>query len=321
MAGVEFTVTSNGTRHRLDILLAAHCPDITRSRIKKLIESGLVKVDGAVQLKPGATVQPGSLIELEVPEAEPAGAAAENIPLNILYEDSDLLVLDKQPHLVVHPAHGHGSGTLVNALLHHCRDLSGIGGVTRPGIVHRLDKGTSGIMVVAKNDSTHNGLAVQFKDHSIERSYLAAVRGAPRPEEGVIERPLGRHTRDRKKIAVREDGRRAVTRYRLIGRRGPISLVELHPATGRTHQLRVHLASIGHPILGDATYGGGVSSISPKDPRARTLMRALKRPALHAASLAFVHPATGSRMRFQAPPPADLRELFLWIEGRDDDPA
>ena len=261
-------------------------------------------------------VRTGDVVTVHIPEPVPSDAMPEAIPLPILYEDSDLIVIDKVPHMVVHPAHGHASGTLVNALLHHCQDLSGIGGVTRPGIVHRLDKGTSGVMVAAKNDAAHHSLSIQFKDHTIGRVYLAAVRGEIREDAGRIEKPLARHTRDRKKIAVRESGRKAVTDYEVLSRRGGISLLRLVPGTGRTHQLRVHLASLGHPILGDSTYGGGVRSLHLKYPEATTFLRALKRPALHARELAFDHPATKLRMSFEAPPPSDISGLFNWIMGK-----
>jgi len=258
----------------------------------------------------------GDVVTVHVPEPEPSDVTPEAIPLSILHEDSDLIVIDKAPGMVVHPAHGHTGGTLVNALLHHCQDLSGIGGVTRPGIVHRLDKGTSGVMVAAKNNAAHHSLSSQFKDHTIGRVYLAAVRGELKADRGLIEKPLARHSRDRKKIAVSESGRRAVTDYEVLGRRGGISLVRLLPGTGRTHQLRVHLASSGHPILGDPTYGGGVRSLHLRSREATTLLRALVRPALHAMKLEFDHPSTNRRMSFESPPPEDLSGIFDWIAGR-----
>jgi 23S rRNA pseudouridine1911/1915/1917 synthase len=255
------------------------------------------------------------VVTIDVPPPEPSGAIPEAIPLNILYEDRSLIVIDKPPHMVVHPAHGHPSGTLVNALLHHCRDLSGIGGITRPGIVHRLDKGTSGVMVAAKNDSVHNALSRQFKDHTISRVYLAAVKGEVQANSGLIEKSLSRHPRDRKRITVREDGRKAITQYSVLGRRGSASLLRLTPATGRTHQLRVHLASIGHPVLGDVTYGGTTRSIYLGNNPGTVLLRNLKRPALHALILEFDHPVTDKRMTFEALPPEDLAGLFRWIMG------
>jgi 23S rRNA pseudouridine1911/1915/1917 synthase len=315
MGRFSFTITAEDSKVRLDRYLTERLPDLTRSRIKKLIEAAHVLVDGS-PAKAGASLREGNQVTVVVPLPDTLEAIPEEIPLAILHEDADLIVIDKPPHMVVHPSHGHWSGTLVNALLHHCRDLSGIGGVTRPGIVHRLDKGTSGVMVVAKNDAAHNNLAAQFQDHTIGRTYLAAVKGEMKKDAGRIEKPLGRHPRDRKQIAVREDGRRAVTDYEVMGRRAGISLVRLTPGTGRTHQLRVHLSSEGHPILGDQTYRGGTSTIYLGKNVGTTFLRSLKRPALHAWRLEFDHPSTGKRMEFETPPPEDLSGLFDWIMGR-----
>ena len=315
MGSARLTVTPEESKTRLDHFLSHRLKDLTRSRIKKLIEEGHIHVNG-VLTKAGVRLREGNVVTVYVPEPEPSDAAPEAIPLSILHEDSDLIVIDKAPHMVVHPAHGHAAGTLVNALLYHCRDLSGIGGVMRPGIVHRLDKGTSGVMVAAKNDQAHHSLSAQFKDHTIGRVYVAAVRGEPGKDSGRIEKPLARHPRDRKKIAVRESGRRAITDFEVLGRRDGISLIKLMPGTGRTHQLRVHLASLGHPILGDTTYGGGVRSLHLKSSEASTLLRALKRPALHAMKLEFNHPSTNRRMSFESSPPADLSGLFEWILGK-----
>ena len=314
MGSIQHTVLPEDSRTRLDVYLARMNPDLTRSRIKKLINEGRVLVDD-VRLKAGALLTEGSVVHVDLPELEPSGLEPEDIPLSILYEDGDLLVLDKPPHMVVHPAHGHAGGTLVNALLHHCQDLSGIGGVARPGIVHRLDKGTSGVMVVAKNDQAHVGLSNQFRDHTIQRVYTAGVRGKIQKDRGIIDKALGRHKTDRKKIAAREDGREALTRFRVTARRNGLSLVELKPGTGRTHQLRVHLSSIGHPVLGDLTYGGGTGSVNTPDPELRSCLMSLKRPALHAQSLGFIHPISGQEMSFDTEPPADLKELFAWIRG------
>jgi 23S rRNA pseudouridine1911/1915/1917 synthase len=315
MGSTCLTVTPEESRVRLDHYLSQKLGGLTRSRIKKLVQEGNVLVNGAVT-KAGALLRAGDLVKVSVPQPQASDVQPEAIPLSVLYEDSDLIVIDKSPDMVVHPAHGHDTGTLVNALLYHCRDLSGIGGVTRPGIVHRLDKGTSGVMVAAKNDSAHHSLSAQFKDHTIGRVYLAAVRGELRVDNGRIEKSLARHTKDRKKIAVRDSGRRAVTEYEVLGRRQGISLVKLVPGTGRTHQLRVHLASLGHPILGDSTYGGGVRSLHLGNGEATTLLRSLKRPALHAWKLDFDHPATGRRMSFETPPPEDISALYEWIMGR-----
>ena len=315
MGSTRLTVKPEESRTRLDHFVSHRLEDLTRSRIKKLIEEGHILVDG-VLTKAGSMLRAGDVVTVHVPEPEPSNAKPEAIPLSILHEDSDLIVIDKAPHMVVHPASGHATGTLVNALLHHCRDLSGIGGVMRPGIVHRLDKGTSGVMVAAKNDAAHRSLSAQFKDHTIGRVYLAAVRGQPRESRGRIEKPLARHLKDRKKIAVHDSGRTAVTDYEVTGNRGGISLVKLVPGTGRTHQLRVHLASSGHPILGDSTYGGGVRSLHLRSNEATTLLRALQRPALHAWKLEFDHPSKNQRMTFEAPPPGDISGLFNWILGK-----
>lgn len=314
MGSYRFTVTPDDSGSRLDIFLSGRLSELTRSRLKRLIEEKHVLVDGAPS-KAGVALRSGSVVTVRVPVPSPSTLEPEAIPLDILYEDSDVIVVNKPAGMVVHPACGHQSHTLVNALLAHCRDLSGIGGVARPGIVHRLDMGTSGVLVAAKNDPAHRSLSAQFKEHTVGRVYLAAVRGRPSRDSGRIEKPLARHPRDRKKIAVRESGRRAVTDFQVLASRSGISLLRLMPGTGRTHQLRVHLASTGHPILGDATYGGGVRSVQLRDEGAAALIRALKRPALHALKLEFDHPADGRRMSFQAHPPGDLAGLFDWIMG------
>ncbi len=307
-------VGEDRARSRLDLFLASLHPDLTRSRIRTLIEEGSVRVDGELPPKAGMPLPAGAEVEIEIPPPLPAQPLPEAIPLAILYEDADLIVIDKPADLVVHPAPGHAGGTLVNALLAHCGDLSGIGGVARPGIVHRLDKGTSGVMVAAKNDLAHRSLARQFAEHTVDRAYFAAVRGTL-PDRGRVDQPLGRHPVHRKKIAVRKQGRRAVTEYETLARKGGLSLVRLVPGTGRTHQLRVHLASLGHPIAGDELYGGGVSALGLRDPAAGKLARGLTRPALHALRLGFTHPRTGERLVFEAPPPPDLSPLFDWIRG------
>ena len=313
MGRTRLTITPEGSRTRLDHFLSGSFKDLSRSRVRKLIDEGHILVNGAI-CKAGATLRTGDVVSVHIPEPETSEVLGEDIPLTVLYEDADLIVIDKPAHMVVHPAQGHYAGTLVNALLHHCRDLSGIGGVMRPGIVHRLDKGTSGVIVAAKNDTAHRSLSDQFKDHTIGRIYIAAVRGEFKEDRGRIEKPLARHSRDRKKIAVRDSGRTAVTDYEILARRDGLSLVRLTPGTGRTHQLRVHLASTGHPILGDATYGGGVRSLHLKSKEAGSLLRKLRRPALHALKLEFDHPSTGRRVSFEVPPPEDLAGLFHWIE-------
>jgi 23S rRNA pseudouridine1911/1915/1917 synthase len=293
---------------RLDQALAG-LAGITRAQARRWIDEGRVRLDGR-SARASRHVEPGARIEADPPEAVASELAPEAIPLDVLYEDEDLIVVDKPAGLVVHPGPGHASGTLVNALLHHCRDLSGIGGVLRPGIVHRLDRGTSGVMVVAKNDATHAALAVQFHDHTVERVYQALVIGTPGAESGRIDRPIGRHPRDRKKMSVRtRSGRAAHTAWRVVRRfpRAGVSWLEIRPETGRTHQIRVHLSAVGLPLLGDPTYGRAAR---------RGLARALglSRPALHAAVLGFEHPRSGERLRFQVPVAADLADLLARLE-------
>ena len=329
-----FEVTEAG--ERIDRFLARQCqaadsrPDLqplSRTRIKALIEAGHASIDGRAVLDAGQILKPGQRVALRVPEPEPAEPQGEDIPLAVVYEDDDLLVIDKPVGLVVHPAAGHESGTLVNALIAHCGDsLSGVGGVRRPGIVHRLDKDTSGLLVVAKNDRAHQGLAAQFADHGrtgpLERAYLAFVWGATRPH-GTIETGIDRSTRNREKMAVVAlgRGREAITHYSLVEALGSqasgnhggqplVSLVECRLETGRTHQIRVHMAHLGHPLLGDAVYGSGFktkAALLPEGPRA--VLAGLGRQALHARLLGFEHPVDGRHLVFESPLPADLAAL------------
>jgi 23S rRNA pseudouridine1911/1915/1917 synthase len=288
-------VGEHAAGERLDSLLA-ELAGISRSQARRWIDQGRVRADGVV-CRASQRARVGETLDAIPPEPLPSSLEPEPIPLSILHEDADLIVVDKPAGMVVHPAPGHSSGTLVNALLHHCGDLAGVGGVTRPGIVHRLDRGTSGAMVVAKNDATHQGLALQFQDHSIEREYRALVRGLPGADAGRVDRPIGRHPRDRKRMSVRVGGGRgAATVWRVLRRypRAERSWLAIHPETGRTHQIRVHLASVGLPIAGDPVYGR------------HTTEPQLSRPALHAAVLGFRHPGSGARLRFEAPLPADL---------------
>jgi 23S rRNA pseudouridine1911/1915/1917 synthase len=291
---------------RLDQALAA-LAGTSRSQARRWIDEGRVRVGGA----PGRASQrvaAGDLVEAEPPEPLPSPLSPEPIELRVLYEDADLIAIDKPAGLVVHPAPGHPGGTLVNALLHHCKDLSGVGGVLRPGIVHRLDRGTSGVLVAAKHDAAHRELARQFQEHTVEREYRALVRGLPSADAGRVDRALGRHPRERKRISVASRGpaREARTAWRVL-RRYPASersLLAVLPETGRTHQIRVHLASAGLPVVGDPVYG-------------RAGRKELGRPALHAALLGFTHPRTSARMRFEAPLPADLAELVAALERRE----
>jgi 23S rRNA pseudouridine1911/1915/1917 synthase len=294
---------------RLDRALADALPTLSRERLKTLVRAGALEREGGPLRDPSAKVQGTEQFRLVVPEPEPAHNRAQEIPLAILHEDEHLLVVDKPAGLVVHPAAGNPDGTLVNALLHHCRGrLSGIGGVARPGIVHRIDKDTSGLLVVAKTDRAHEGLAKQFAAHSIDRRYLAALSGVPGAPEGTVDASLARSTADRKKIAIVKDGRgkRAVTHWRKLKTWRDAALVECRLETGRTHQVRVHMASLGHPLLGDPVYGRS----PPK--RVQELLGALnfRRQALHAAALGFVHPISSKKLSFESPIPADMQELF-----------
>ncbi len=291
---------------RLDRALAAAVPSLSRERLKALIRSGALG-EGAIR-DPSTKVKGDEVFSIAIPEPEPADNVAQDIPLSILFEDEHLLVIDKPAGLVVHPAAGNRDGTLVNALLHHCAGrLSGIGGVARPGIVHRLDKDTSGLMIVAKTDPAHEGLAKQFAAHSIDRRYQAIVGGVPALRSGTVDAPLARSSANRKKIAVQGEGRgkRAVTHWRVIEPLREAALVECRLETGRTHQVRVHMASIGHALLGDPVYGSASRTH-------RKLLQELDfhRQALHSAELEFSHPLTKGRLSFSSPLPSDMQQLF-----------
>jgi 23S rRNA pseudouridine1911/1915/1917 synthase len=293
---------------RLDKALAA-ASGLSRERVKALIGEGKVSLDGK-PVRQASAKSAGGAFAIEVPAPADAKAAPQDIALTVVYEDEHLLVVDKPAGMVVHPAAGNPDGTLVNALLHHCRGkLSGIGGVARPGIVHRIDKGTSGLLVVAKSDVAHEGLARQFADHSIERVYLAVCNGRPNPPSGTIATRIGRSDANRKKMAVlpkdSSRGKHAITHYRTLRELKGCSLVECRLETGRTHQVRVHLSSIGHALLGDSVYGRPNS-------RVREVLQRLgfRRQALHAAVLGFVHPVTGGELRFESVLPPDIKELI-----------
>jgi 23S rRNA pseudouridine1911/1915/1917 synthase len=293
---------------RLDRALAASIPTLSRERLKSLIRTGAVVTGGAALRDPATKVRGNEDLKVEVPEPTPAHNIAQNIPLRVVFEDQHLLVVDKPAGLVVHPAAGNPDGTLVNALLHHCGgSLSGIGGVARPGIVHRIDKDTSGLLVIAKTDVAHEGLAKQFAAHSIERRYLAIVSGVPKATEGKVDASLARSSTNRKKIAVVEGGRgkRAMTHWRRITVLRDAALVECRLETGRTHQVRVHMASMGHPLLGDQIYGRSGKTHG-------NLLKELnfQRQALHAAELGFIHPVTKHRLSFASAMPPDMQELF-----------
>jgi len=311
-----FRVHPHETAKRLDVFLSAKDPALSRSRIKRLIEMGKVQVGGR-KAKAGLRLRENDEVTLSLPEAQKLEVQAEAIPLKVLYEDRHLIVVDKPAGMVVHPGAGNDSGTLVNALLHHCPDLAGIGGVLRPGIVHRLDKDTSGVLVAAKDDLAHRFLAEQFKKHTAKREYKGIVFGQL-PDEGQVDARIGRHPAQRKKMSARpRKGREARTHWRVLERFRFFSLVEFRLETGRTHQIRVHLSSIGHPILGDPLYGGRkrLASIEPL-PLRQGLQR-MRRQALHAATLGFVHPATGETLEFSSPLPEDLAEAIALLRRLD----
>ncbi|NQU60270.1 MAG: RluA family pseudouridine synthase [Rhodospirillales bacterium] len=313
------TVPQDKARMRLDRFLAEALPDLSRSRLKSLIESGQVMRDGGTPVTgPAAKVKAGEVYDVNVPAAIPAEPQAQAIPLNVAFEDSDLIVIDKPPDLVVHPAPGHADGTLVNALLAHCAgSLSGIGGVTRPGIVHRLDKGTSGLMVAAKNDIAHRHLAKQLETRKLERRYQALVWGVPNPAKGEIEGAIGRNPANRKKMAVvKRGGKAALTRYRVHKAFGTLaSLVECRLATGRTHQIRVHLADLGYPVLGDPLYGGGAGRrLKGVSDEFRQTLKELDHQALHAFSIGFFHPTGGKKISLESKLPKYFNDLLKVLE-------
>jgi len=295
---------------RLDRFLAGCLPEFSRSAVQRLIGQGCVRVNGRPETKSSARLHAGGAIEIQAPEPAPATPRAQAIDLDIVYEDAHLLVLNKPPGMVVHPAAGNREGTLVNALLHHCRGLSAIGGVERPGIVHRLDKATSGLMAVAKSDAAHRSLAQQLAARTMKRIYAGVVWGALDPPAGTIAAPIARHPRDRKRMAVVEGGRPAVTHYRTILAAGGLSHVEVTLETGRTHQIRVHMAHVGHPVVGDRQYGVARRSLPERlarlDTRLRPAAARAERQLLHALRLQFRHPISGEWMEFQSPLPEDL---------------
>lgn len=284
---------------RLDLFVAA-AADVTRSRAGALIREGQVSVDGAAQTKAGLKLRVGSAVRILIPEAAPSRVEAEDIDLDILYQDRDLAVVFKPSGMVVHPAAGNESGTLVNALLKHLDNLSGVGGEIRPGIVHRIDKDTSGLLLVAKNDRAHVSLSEQIKAHTVHRAYQSIVIGGFRDDEGFVDAPIGRHPTDRKKMAIVPDGRQARTNWFVRERLKGATLIEARLTTGRTHQIRVHMSSIGHPVLGDPVYG---PKKSPYPVSGGQL--------LHAYRIGFVHPATGEEMLFEAPPEA---RFLHWLD-------
>ncbi len=295
----SLTVEAQDAGKRMDKYLAEQFPDSTRSYLQKLLKDENVKMNGAL-VKASTKTCAGACIEVSIPEPVEAEILPEALPLDILYEDSDVILINKPKGLVVHPAAGHTTGTLVNALMYHCHEnLSGINGVLRPGIVHRIDKDTTGVLVVCKNDKAHNELAKQLKEHSITRKYRAIVCGNLSKDEGTVDAAIGRHPRERKKMAiVKTGGKRAVTHYRVLERFGSYTYIECQLETGRTHQIRVHMASLGHPLLGDEVYGRGRSPFH------------LEGQTLHAMTLGFLHPSTGEYLEFTAPLPEYFEKIL-----------
>ncbi len=296
----SLNLVADRSSERLDAFLARRSPELSRSHARRLIDEGLVTVEGRPG-KPALRLSQGDRVHAKIPPTPSTDLLPEEIPLTIIYQDDDVLVVDKPAGLTVHPAPGHPRGTLVNALLALVPDLRRVTGTLRPGIVHRLDKDTSGLLVVAKNERAHRALTRQLKSREVRKTYLALVQGAPRPPEGIIEAPIGRHAKNRKKMAIVPGGREAATRYRTRAVLDGYALLEIEPITGRTHQIRVHLAALGHPVVGDATYG-----------RRSTLV---SRQFLHAWRLAFALPSSGRPLEFESPLPPDLREALEKLEG------
>jgi 23S rRNA pseudouridine1911/1915/1917 synthase len=294
---------------RLDRALGELFPHHSRSALARLVLADHVRVDGRVAPKPSQRINKGQRIEVDVPEVTPAGVESQNLPLTILFDDADVVVVDKPPGLVVHPAAGHADGTLVNALLFHVRDLSGIGGELRPGIVHRLDKDTSGVMIIAKNDEAHRKLTSDWNTERVRKEYVAVVYGTPSNDRGTIDAPIGRDPRDRKRMAVVAEGRRAITDYEVLERLRATSFLRCRLHTGRTHQIRVHMKHLGHPIVGDPVYSGPQWKGIPEK-RLQNALSSLTRQMLHAERITFAHPRTGESLTFAAPIPTDMATLL-----------
>jgi 23S rRNA pseudouridine1911/1915/1917 synthase len=311
-----FLVPAESAGQRLDAFLVEKLPEFSRAALQRLVDEGNVQLDG-VKPRSSSKVRGGEQINLLVPPPAPAVPLAEDIPLTILYEDHDLIVIDKPAGMTVHPGAGTDSGTLVNALLGHCTDLSGIGGEIRPGIVHRLDKGTSGVLVAAKNDSAHHGLAEQFARHSIKRLYWALIYGSPANDTGKISCSIGRHPTDRLRMSGKaRNGKDATTNWRVLERFGAASLVQLRLETGRTHQIRVHLTEANMPLLGDPLYPDGGRLNNLKDTRLKGLISHLGRQALHARVLGFIHPVSGQYLEFSSEPPEDFMTLLEYLREK-----
>jgi len=302
---MKFEVGVDERGQRLDAWLCSKLAGMSRSRIQALIKAGCVRMNGRTGKRAHAKVAKRMQVEVTIPPVAPAELEGEDIPLDVIHEDESIIVINKPAGMVVHPAAGHSSGTLVNALLHHCKDLGGLGGEMRPGIVHRLDKDTSGVMVVAKNERAMNIIARQFKNSKVAKQYVAVVHGVPEPGNGRIETLIGRNRNDRKKMIVtRDSGRNAITNYTCEEKLGSFSLVRIRPETGRTHQIRVHMAHIGHPVAGDKQYGVRKNASCAECP---------ERQMLHAEFLSFNHPEGGKRVEFKAPLPADMKRFVSRI--------
>ncbi len=307
-------VTAEQCGERLDAFIAASLEELTRSAVQRLVEQGQILVNG-IAVKSSHKISEGEVITICVPPPAPSTALPEVMQLDILFEDADVIVVNKPAGLTVHPGAGAPSGTLVNGLLAHCTDLSGIGGEVRPGIVHRIDKDTTGILVVAKNDAAHQGLAAQFSQHTVKRVYLALVFGSPKTDKGRIEGDIGRHPVERKKMSGNsKHGRHAVTHWKVLARYPGVSLLQLRLETGRTHQIRVHLSEAKHPLLGDSVYGGDARLGNIKDAKLKSLVKELGRQALHAKTLGFIHPVKGEYVEFDSELPEDMQRILDYLD-------
>ncbi len=312
----SINVTKRDEGRRLDQFLSETNLNLSRSQAKNLIQKHHILLNQN-PAKPSAHIRAGDIISGTLPQPESLSVKAEPLPLTILYEDSSIIIIDKPSGMVVHPAYGNLSGTLVNALLYHCKDLTGINGVLRPGIVHRLDKGTSGVMVVAKNDEAYHHLARQFKNRTVGKVYLAIVYGKFGEDEGLIDSAIGRHPSERKRMSTRaKKGRMAITHWKKIEELDGFTLLEIFPQTGRTHQIRVHLSSTGHPLLGDPLYGRKGRPGTIHDPVLRECVKRMNRQALHAKRLEFTHPRTGERVQFVSPIPQDMKEVLEGLRSQ-----